>query len=378
MQLLPVSLWRELASLLCSHKRWLRRFPLPVTHGLSMGNQRSWMSREIEATPEIIEGQQWALAQQLDDLLARLRRHPPAVVLTCARGSSAHAATFGKHLIERYLGLPVAAAAPSIASVYRQQLHLRNQLVVAISQSGKSDDLIAFAKHARAAGALTVAVTNDGEAPLAAECDIVLPIGAGPERSVAATKTFVATATVLLRLIAAWSGKATLGKGLRYLPQRLAAAASLDWRPAADTLAGKANLAIIGRGPTLAIAREAALKLKEVCNLHTEAFSGAEFRHGPIALVRPNYPILMFMPTDEAATGMRKLADDLTQIGAAVLAADAGRAAPTCLSVLPPNQPEADALCLVQSFYAMTVTLAERLGIDADRPRNLRKVTRTT
>jgi glucosamine--fructose-6-phosphate aminotransferase (isomerizing) len=138
------------------------------------------------------------------------------------------------------------------------------------------------------------------------------------------------------------------------------------------------NLAVIGRGPTLAIAREAALKLKEVCNLHTEAFSGAEFVHGPIALVQHDYPILMFMPTDEAGSGMRRHADDLTKIGAAVLAADENCVAPTGLPVLPPNQPEADALCLIQSFYAMTVTLAERLGIDADRPRNLQKVTRTT
>ena len=138
------------------------------------------------------------LAQPLDGLLLRLRRQPPGVVVTCARGSSAHAATFAKHLIERYLGLPVAEAAPSIASVYQRHLHLCGQLVLAISQSGNSDDLIVFASHARGAGALTVAVTNDPASPLAAACEFILPIAAGPERSVAATDLVKAGVRVAL------------------------------------------------------------------------------------------------------------------------------------------------------------------------------------
>jgi glucosamine--fructose-6-phosphate aminotransferase (isomerizing) len=333
------------------------------------------MAQEMKATPDIIERQESALARSLGDLLTCLRRRRPDVIITCARGSSAHAATFGKHLIERYLGLPVAAAAPSIASVYHQPLQLAGQLVLAISQSGRSDDLIAFTASARASGALTVAITNDVEAPLAAACDIVLPIGAGPERSIAATKTFVATAAVLLRLTAAWAEDVTLGTALRRLPQRLAMAAGLDWSRGAESLSQVAHLATIGRGPTLAIAREAALKLKEICNLHTEAFSGAEFQHGPIALVGPRYPVLMFVPTDAAAPGMRLLARELKN--GTLLIADAAATAADGLPVLPPHQPETDALCLIPSFYAMTVALAGRLGIDVDRPRNLQKVTRT-
>jgi glucosamine--fructose-6-phosphate aminotransferase (isomerizing) len=243
------------------------------------------MAREIEATPEIIAQQPAQLAQPLEGLLLRLRRQPPKIVVTCARGSSAHAATFAKHLIERYLGLPVAEAAPSIASVYQRHLHLRGQLVLAISQSGNSDDLIAFASHARGAGALTAAVTNDPASPLAAACEFVLPIGAGLERSVAATKTFIATAAALLRLVGAWAEDPPLLNSASRLPGRLGQALRLDWSSAADALSGTTHLAVIGRGPTLGIAREAALKLKETCNLHTEAFSGAEFLHGPIALV---------------------------------------------------------------------------------------------
>ena len=343
-----------------------------------MHSRQSFMSQEIHATPEIVALQENALAQPLADLVAYLWRRPPSCVVTCARGSSAHAATLGKHLIERYLGVPVAAAAPNIASVYRQELRLRNQLVLAISQSGKSDDLIAFAAAAKGSGALTVAVTNDAEAPLAAECDVVLPLGAGPELSVAATKTFLATATVLMRLTAAWANDVTLLAAVQRLPQRLAAAASLDWRVGVEVLSQVSQLVTIGRGPTLAIAREAALKLKEVCNLHTEAFSGAEFQHGPIALVSEGYPVLMFAPTDAAAAGMDQLGRDLATRGAELLIAGDGVASGGRLPVVPADQPETDALCLIQTFYVMTLALAERLGIDVDRPRNLHKITRTT
>jgi glucosamine--fructose-6-phosphate aminotransferase (isomerizing) len=343
-----------------------------------MHSRQSLMSQEIHATPEIVALQENALAQPLAHLVARLRRQPPNCVVTCARGSSAHAATLGKHLIERYLGVPVAAAAPNIVSIYRQELRLRNQLVLAISQSGKSDVLIAFAGAARGSGALTVAITNDAEAPLAAECDIVLPLGAGPELSVAATKTFLATATVLMRLTAAWANDVTLLPAVHRLPQRLAAAASLDWRIGVEVLSQANQLVTIGRGPTLAIAREAALKLKELCNLHTEAFSGAEFQHGPIALVSEGYPVLMFAPTDAAAAGMGQLGRDLATRGAELLIAGKGLAPDGYLPVVPADQPETDALCLIQSFYVMTLAVAERLGIDVDRPRNLHKITRTT
>jgi glutamine---fructose-6-phosphate transaminase (isomerizing) len=299
------------------------------------------------------------------------------VVVTCARGSSAHAATYGKHLIERTIGTPVAEAAPNIASVYGRQLNLKNQLFLAISQSGKSDDLIEMALSARASGALTVAILNVTDGPLARTCDLVLPIGAGPELSVAASKTFVATLTALQRLIAAWTDDAALTSAVDALPERLAKSTALDWSEATGALSRTTSLVAIGRGPTLAIAREASLKLKETCNLHAEAFSGAEFLHGPVALAAPTYPILMFMPTDQAARGMHQLAANLRHKGTALFATEAGDGDPGRLPALPSDHPETDAVCLVQSFYAMLLGLAERLGADVDRPRHLQKVTRT-
>jgi glutamine---fructose-6-phosphate transaminase (isomerizing) len=227
---------------------------------------------------------------------------------------------------------------------------------------------------------LTAAFVNTSESPLAAACEFVLPIGAGPELSVAATKSFVATLAALLRLLAAWSGDERLPDAIDRLPERLTSATDLDWAAALGPLADADSLIAIGRGPTLAIAREAALKLKEIANRHAEAFSGAEFLHGPVALVEPHYPILMFMPGDAADDGLWQLAADLAGKGAALFIAGQERhkvTGPALLPALAPDHPETDAVCLIQSFYAMMVRLAERLGIDPDRPRHLQKITRT-
>jgi glucosamine--fructose-6-phosphate aminotransferase (isomerizing) len=342
-----------------------------------MSDAKAKMAQELSEAPLAILRQEQSLAAPLTELVARLRQHPPQVVVTCARGSSAHAAAFAKHLIERYVGLPVAPAAPSIASIYGGELQLKDQLVLAISQSGRSDDLLALTDSARRTGALCVAVTNAPDSPLAEMSDIVLPIGAGPELSVAATKTFIATAAALARLTARWAGNADLEAAIGRLPERLAAAGVLDWSAAVPALAEAASLVTIGRGSTLAIAREAALKLKETCNRHAEAFSGAEFMHGPVSLVETRYPILMFMPSDAAAPGMRKLASELRRMGTALFVAEPGAATASRLPALSADQPEADAICMIQSFYAMAVQLAQRLDIDIDRPRHLNKVTST-
>jgi glucosamine--fructose-6-phosphate aminotransferase (isomerizing) len=396
-----------------------------------MSEPEARMAREIKEAPGVVERQALALQGPVAELAARLSRRPPQVAVTCARGSSAHAATFGKHLIERFLGVPVAAAAPSVASVYGGSLHLKDQFFLAISQSGRSADLIEMTKSARASSALTACIVNETDSPLAAACEIVLPMSAGPEVSVAATKTFVATLSALIRLTAGWAGDSRLGAAADRLPERLAAASDLDWSKALNALAGAKSLVAIGRGPTLAIAREAALKLKETCNLHAEAFSGAEFLHGPVALAAPEYPILMFHPADAAGGGMRQLAQNLRAKGCALYTTDAaddegggceidqrrtpspqpsphGRESPAApvatssplpggegqgegrfalqsgaaflggrLPVLAPDCAETDAICLIQSFYAMAVLLAQRLGFDVDRPRHLQKVTNT-
>jgi glucosamine--fructose-6-phosphate aminotransferase (isomerizing) len=334
------------------------------------------MAAELREAPDAVRRQK-AASPAIADLVARCRHVPPHVVLTCARGSSAHAATFGKHLIEKHLGIPVAAAAPNIATVYDQSLRLKDQLVLTISQSGHSYDLVEFTAMAKESGALTVAIVNDVGSPLAAASEIVLPITAGPELSIAATKSFVAALAMLLRVTASWANDGAMHAAIERLPDRLAAATDLDWNSALDVLAAADSLTTIGRGPTLAIAREAALKLKETCNLHAEAFSSAEFQHGPMALVSELYPILMFLPNDAAAAGVKALAADLRCKGAALFSTEDDESIPGHLPTLTPDHPDADAVCLIQSFYALAIRVAARRGTDVDRPRHLQKVTRT-
>jgi glucosamine--fructose-6-phosphate aminotransferase (isomerizing) len=337
---------------------------------------RAGGAHEFREAPDALRRQSQLICDPLAELVRHLRGRPPSLVMTCSRGSSANAAVFGKHLIERYLGLPVAAAAPNIATIYRRELQLGGQLFLAISQSGRSDDLVAATRMASAAGALTAAIVNDVESPLAAAADIILPMAAGHESGIAATKSFVATLAALLRLTAAWADDHALAAAIDRLPDRLNAAADLDWRSGLPLLSGAASMVAIGRGPTLAIAQEAALKLKEGCDLHAEAFSGAEFRHGPIALVSADYPVLILFPTDAAADGLRELTEALRRKGAAVLCA--GCDGDGSLPAPPPDHPATDAVCLIQSFYGFLGELAVARGVDLMKPRHLQKVTRTT
>jgi glucosamine--fructose-6-phosphate aminotransferase (isomerizing) len=256
-------------------------------------------------------------------------------------------------------------------------LHLKDQLFLTISQSGRSDDLIETAAMARSAGAITAALVNDPNSPLAEASEFVLPLGAGTERSVAATKTFVAALAALLQFTADWAHDAGLRSAYHRLPGRLSEASRVDWDEGAAALARAESLITIGRGPTLAIAREAALKLKETCELHAEAFSAAEFRHGPIVLVSSEFPILAFNPSDEAAESLAALVADLRRKGAFALVAEPGPRQSGRLPVLPPDHPDADAICMIQSFYALLVKLSAKRGTDADQPRHLQKVTRT-
>ncbi len=342
-----------------------------------MAGSSAKLAADLREAPEAIARQRDALDAPLAVLIPRLLERPPEVVVTCARGSSAHAATFAKHLIERYLGIPVAAAAPNIATVYRRPLRLRDQLFFAISQSGASDDLIEAALSARRAGALTAALVNQTDSRLASACEIVLPMVAGREQSIAATKTFVASLAGVLRMVALWTGDTSMRAACDRLPGRLAQAVELDWSEALAPLRKTNSLVAIGRGPTLAIAREAALKLKEVCALHAEAFSSAEFRHGPIALISSAYPLLVFTPHDKSATGFSDLVHDLRRKGACVLVTRAAGDNSAGLPALAPDQPDADAICLIQSFYAFLLELAQQRGVDVDAPRHLQKVTRT-
>ncbi|MFV0622631.1 SIS domain-containing protein [Sphingomonas sp. ac-8] len=317
-----------------------------------------------------------ANAATLATLGERLRANPPKVVVTVARGSSDHAATYGKYLIETLVGVPVASAAPSVASVYTATVAPGDFLCIAISQSGRSPDLLATVQAQKDAGAHVVALVNDESSPLAGMADTLVGLKAGPEKSVAATKSYITSLAGLAAIVAAWSEDAALGEALAVLPEGLHQARDLDWSAAGDALADACNLFVIGRGYSLGIAQEAALKFKETSGLHAEAFSAAEVRHGPMAIVGEGFPVLAFATSDAAGDSVREAAAEFASRDARVCLADARAGLDATLPSIA-GHPAIEPILMVQSFYLMTNALAVARGFDPDRPQHLRKVTET-
>jgi glucosamine--fructose-6-phosphate aminotransferase (isomerizing) len=253
--------------------------------------------------------------------------------------------------------------------VYRSRQDLSDCLFLAISQSGRSPDLLASARAAREAGAFVVAMVNAPGSPLAELADEAIALAAGEEKSVAATKSYIASLAAVAHLAAEWSGDPRLRSALARLPSQLANAWELDWSPAQD-------LFVMARGVGLAVAQEAALKFKETCRLHAEAFSGAEVRHGPQALLGAAFPALVLAQDDAARGGLEALAAELVARGVPV--ACAGARAPGAIE-LPTleSEPALAPLLLAQSFYRLANAVALARGHDPDDPPHLTKVTET-
>ncbi len=337
-----------------------------------MGAEDTMMFAEAAEAPAVAERQVAGLGDALGNLGQRLRGLDPPVVITCARGSSDHAATFAKYLIETRALTPVASHAPSVSSIYSTPWRkLEGALFLAISQSGRSPDLVVSARAAREAGAFVVAFVNEADSPLSEAAEVTIPLLAGPEGSVAATKSFIAALLALIGLVASWTEAQDLQQALVRAPETLRQAWSLDWSPALPLLADAASLFVLGRGLSLGIAQEAALKLKETCGLHAEAYSAAEVKHGPMAIVGDGFPVLMLPPNDEAREAFEPLARDFAARGARVLTA--GQELPA----LPGLHPALAPVAAIQSFYRFAVALSLARGLDPDRPPHLRKVTET-
>jgi glucosamine--fructose-6-phosphate aminotransferase (isomerizing) len=233
------------------------------------------------------------------------------------------------------------------------------------------------AKAAREAGALVIALVNVADSPLAELADEVVPLHAEAETSVAATKSYIATLTALAHLVAAWTGDEKLASALGELPTQLAEARDLDWGAAVDVLTPARNFFVIGRGLGLGIAQEAALKFKETAGLHAEAYSAAEVRHGPMAIVDAGFPVLLFTQNDATRTGVDAVVKDFSERGAVVLVAgksyDSAVNLPSIEGVSPATAP----IVFIQSFYIMVNALAVARGYNPDSPPHLRKVTET-
>ena len=339
------------------------------------------MFQEAAQAADVVAAQFARNRDTLAALAARLRTSPPPFVATCARGSSDHAATYAKYLLETQLGVVTASLSPSVGSVYEAPLRLRGALFIAISQSGKSPDLLRNTEAAKAAGAHVVALVNVEDSPLAALADTVVPLCAGPERSVAATKSYLASLAAIAQLVAHWKEDAALLAALDVLPAALRDAWSKDWSALTGGLVDARNLFVLGRGLGLGAAQEAALKFKETCGLHAEAYSSAEVKHGPMALVGSGFPVLAFAQPDGTGAGTLALAEEFRARGAEVWVASTGdgRTPPDegWLPLAEAPHPALAPLLAVQSFYRAINALALRRGYNPDLPPHLNKVTET-
>lgn len=339
----------------------------------------SLMLAEARSTPQVA-----AAALTTDNALfqaaaARIRAFDPVFLVTVARGSSDNAAEYIGRLAGEALGLVTASLPPSLVTVEGAPLRLNRALTLAVSQSGRSPDVVEPVKLARARGGLTVALVNDTASPLAEAAEIVLPIAAGPEKAVAATKSYIMAMIQGARLVAHVAQDAAWQQSFTALPAALNQAIATDWQAGVPALDEISALMTVSRGLGFAVAREMALKLKETCAIQAEAVSGAEIMHGPKALLGANTTVLALRPDDVAAHAMDQAMQHLTGLTRKLIAVASRPVPGAALTLpLPPSpRPEFSAIIAATAAYPFIEALSLRRGLSPDAPPNLKKVTET-
>jgi glutamine---fructose-6-phosphate transaminase (isomerizing) len=338
--------------------------------------------QEIHQVPAILERQMLENAAQVAALAHAITERQPRFAMTIARGTSDHAANFLQYVLESQLGLVTASAAPSVVTAYNAKLQLSGALVVAISQSGQSPDVVNSLSAARQQGALTVAIVNAPNTPLEATAEFCLPMWAGEEIAVAATKSFIASLFAPLQLVAALKADQSLHRALLALPK--AATSALETEQIAADRAERyryaESMVALGRGLHFPLAREMALKLKETAIVSAEAFSSAEFAHGPIILVESGFPVLAFLARDATRSGTLERYQDLAARGAEVVLI--GADAPELPATIRLHTPDTghiltDPIPAMLAAYLFAAHLSLSKGLNPDAPRTLSKVTKT-
>lgn len=326
------------------------------------------MENEARQSPIVIQKQLELNGTIVKEIARKLVFLNPKMVMIIGRGSSDHAGVFAKYLIEIELNIPTCSAAPSVSSIYKKQLKLDSALVIVISQSGRSPDIIEQAKMAKSGGAYCIAIVNDETSPLKDIVDQVLPIRAGKEVSVAATKSYLATLSALVHLIAVWSKNRALYASLKELPTVLQKVTANEIQLLPSDFEHIDNMVVLSRGISFGIAKEIALKLKEVCSIHAEAFSSAEFLHGPITLVEKGLHILNCDVKDECEESHREQINGIIERnGQIVLLDQAGLK----------THPRLAPLLILLRFYIDIANVSVALGLNPDAPKGLKKVTQT-
>ncbi len=342
-----------------------------------MNNSITQMRREVQEIPAAVDRLLTEGQTEMSRAANALRDLDPSYFVTVARGSSDHVATYFKYASELLLGIPVASVGPSVASVYGRKLKLSGSACISVSQSGKSPDIVEMARMAGSSGALSIAMTNDAASPLAQVSDHTLDIHAGPELSVAATKTFVTSAVSAIWLLAELSGDEALLAAIRGLPNDLEKSVQETWPGVAEAFGTRTSLFCLGRGPAYAISNEAALKFKETCQLHAESYSSAEVLHGPVSIVDQGFPVIALASRDQSEDILVKVADQIADKGASVFVTSSKAKSAIALPVVRTGHPLTDPISLISSFYSMVETVANSRGVNPDAPRHLKKVTET-
>lgn len=335
------------------------------------------MLQEARDAPRAVERLLACSGGAIDALAQVLRQSSIRTVATIARGSSDHAANFVGYLLMARLGVVATSLPPSVVTLHQAPINTECLAAIAFSQSGRSPDLIDAMTALRDRGAMTAVFVNDIASPLAHAAQHTIDLHAGEERSVAATKSFIAQLVAGVRLLAAWAQDSALLDALARLPLSLDAAVRIDWSSAIEGLHSANRLLVIGRGAGLFIAHEMALKFKETCGIQAEAFSGAEVKHGPMALMASGYPVLVIAPRGPTQRGLIEVADELRGRGAYVMLAASQEVPQAQLRIVDTGHEYLDGVSAIQSFYPMVEALARARGLDPDKPRHLSKVTRT-
>ncbi|AZI43647.1 SIS domain-containing protein [Deinococcus psychrotolerans] len=335
------------------------------------------MLQEARQAPQVIERQQRQNAEAVQHLAAALRERRPPYAVTVARGSSDHACTVLKYALETQLSLPVASLGPSVHTLYGTKLDLRGALLIAVSQSGASPDVVENVKMARAGGAMTVALVNVESSELAHEAEFVLPLCCGEEKAVAATKSYLASLTAFLPVIAELHPDQSLKNTLSRLPEALTQTLNLEAEASdlAERYRFADNLLVLARGLHFGVAQEAALKLKETCGIHAEAYSAAEFSHGPKRLLAEGLPLLGFSSADAAQSATLEAYASLVASGADLRTI--GPSAGSDLSTPQTGHALTDPVASALAFYLFAGHLALHKGLNPDAPPLLSKVTKT-
>ena len=335
------------------------------------------MRTETRAAPVAVSALLATSAVAIDALADTLRHTSVHAVVTVARGSSDHAASYFSYLLLTRLGVWVASMPPSAITLHHTPIDATGMAAISFSQSGQSPDLVAAMAGLSERGALTAAFVNDVKTPLALCVQHCIDLAAGPEKSIAATKSFIAQLVAGTRLVASWSRDDALLHALKHLPDSLNQALASDWSAAIAPLVAADRLLVIARGASLAIAAEMALKFKEVCGIQAEAFSAAEVKHGPMALIGAGYHLLVVAPRGPEQAEVLAFATDMRRQGASVLLAAPDGHPEAELPIAIAEHEVLDGVSAVQSFYVVVEALARARGLDPDQPPRLKKVTLT-